>query len=368
MPLVSKLTNVADAIREKTGSTGSLTLDGMVTAIKGIDGGGSGVDYLAQRCMGTLTEYSSDEVTKIGNYAFGDCSSLTSINFPACKSIGGYAFYSCSSLASVSFPACTEISNRAFCYCDSLASVSFPACATIGSHAFHGCSVLTSVNFPACTTIGYNTFTTCSALTSISFPVCTTISNEAFDYCTSLVSVNFPACTSIGSSAFDGCSSVESVNFPACISIGNNAFRNCQKLNNLTLESSTVCILANSNAFTNTSIMGGTGYIYVPSSLVASYKVATNWTYFSNQILAIGETPSSESTFTINGTIYKMDEGMTWAEWCASDYNINYVTVSTLPSPTFNGYVMIDSSFVYDADGNKVSGTAAINEGMAYTC
>ena len=55
---------------------------------------------------------------------------------------------------------------------------------------------------------------------------------------------------------------------------------------------SSVCQLLNSSAFYSTPIGGysaeaGTyGSIYVPSSLVASYKAATNWTYFSSRIVA----------------------------------------------------------------------------------
>ena len=56
----------------------------------------------------------------------------------------------------------------------------------------------------------------------------------------------------------------------------------------LILSGSSLCTLANSNALLNASlIQNGTGYIYVPSSLVDAYKSATNWTYFSNQISAI---------------------------------------------------------------------------------
>ena len=40
MALTSKLTNIADAIREKTGSTDALTLDAMAEAIAGIESGG----------------------------------------------------------------------------------------------------------------------------------------------------------------------------------------------------------------------------------------------------------------------------------------------------------------------------------------
>jgi hypothetical protein len=47
---------------------------------------------------------------------------------------------------------------------------------------------------------------------------------------------------------------------------------------------SSLCSLANSMAFENTGIWSNKGSIYVPSSLVASYKAATNWVFFSNRI------------------------------------------------------------------------------------
>jgi hypothetical protein len=43
-----------------------------------------------------------DGVTSIGEYAFSDCSSLTSIKMPdSVTSIGSYAFYNCSKLTAV---------------------------------------------------------------------------------------------------------------------------------------------------------------------------------------------------------------------------------------------------------------------------
>ena len=44
MALVDKLTNIANAIRGKTGGTDKLTLDEMATAIEGIESGGGGGD------------------------------------------------------------------------------------------------------------------------------------------------------------------------------------------------------------------------------------------------------------------------------------------------------------------------------------
>ena len=42
--LTAKLTNIGDAIRTKTGTTSSLLLDDMPTAISNISGGGSSSD------------------------------------------------------------------------------------------------------------------------------------------------------------------------------------------------------------------------------------------------------------------------------------------------------------------------------------
>ena len=43
--------------------------------------------------------------------------------------------------------------------------------------------------------------------------------------------------------------------------------------------------------FDNTPIKAGYGYIYVPSSLVNTYKTATNWSTFADQIVSIDEYP-----------------------------------------------------------------------------
>lgn len=67
-------------------------------------------------------------------------------------------------------------------------------------------------------------------------------------------------------------------------SIGSYAFAYCSGLTTLYLTGSSLCSLAASTAFTSTGIGSNKGYIYVPSSLVASYKAATNWAFFSNRI------------------------------------------------------------------------------------
>ena len=233
-----------------------------------------------------LTSVSFPACTSIGAYAFGSCSKLTNANFPACTSIGAYAFYSCSNLTSVSFPACTSIANSAFGYCSKLTSVSFPVCKSIGNNAFSACNSLTSATFPVCTRIGAYAFTACGGLTSANFPACTSIGNNAFYACGGLTSVSFPVCTSIANSAFGYCSKLTSVSFPVCKSIGSYAFWYCSNLASIYLGASTVCALSNSNAFSGTSIWSTKGSIFVPASLLASYKAASHWSYFSNRMFS----------------------------------------------------------------------------------
>ena len=181
----------------------------------------------------------------------------------------------------------TSIGDYAFFYWDGLTSVSFPECTSIGYNAFYYCDSLTSVNFPKCTSIGEYAFADCYSLTSASFPECVSINHDGFDNCRNLISVNFPVCTTIGGFAFAHCQNLTLVSFPMCTEINQHAFDGCTQLRSIYLGASTVCTLANSNAFINTEIGSNKGSIFVPASLVSAYKAATNWTYFANRIFSM---------------------------------------------------------------------------------
>ena len=75
--------------------------------------------------------------------------------------IGEYAFNNCSTLTSVTIPnSVTEIGDRAFSECRELTSVTIPnSVTTIGCLAFNLCSALTSVTIPnSVTEIGGGAF------------------------------------------------------------------------------------------------------------------------------------------------------------------------------------------------------------------
>lgn len=95
--------------------------------------------------------------------------------------------------------------------------------------------------------------------------------------------------TSIGHGAFYSCGSLIIADFKSVTSVSADAFNGCGNLDALILRSDTMCTLINKNALTNTPIANGTGYIYVPSALLDSYKTATNWSTYSTQFKTISE-------------------------------------------------------------------------------
>jgi hypothetical protein len=217
-------------------------------------------------------------VTRIGDWAFNGCSSLTGVTIPSSvTTIGDWAFNGCSSLTSITIPSSvTTIGDWAFNGCSSLTSITIPSSVTaIGDYAFNFCSSLTSVTIPSSVrTIGWQAFYGCSSLTGITIPSSVTAIEEgAFLRCSSLIGITVdsknPAYTSvdgvlfdknvrtiiaypggkkgsyaipssvtaIGEGAFFDCSSLTGVTIPSSVTaIENYAFNNCSSLASVTLS------------------------------------------------------------------------------------------------------------------------------------
>ena len=200
-------------------------------------------------------------ITYIGNYAFYNCDSLTSVIIPnSVTSIGDSAFYNCTSLKSVTIGnSVTSIGKETFRYCSSLTSVTIPDSVTlIGNYAFRNCTSLTSV------TIGNSV---------------TSIGNEAFYDCTSLTSVTIPnSVTEIRRYAFYGCTSLTSVTIGNSVtSIGYYAFYNCSSLKEVYCKPTTPPA-GDSNMFGSNA---SGRKIYVPRASVNAYESASYWSNYS---------------------------------------------------------------------------------------
>ena len=221
------LTDIADAIREKAESTDPLVFPTGFIDALAAIGGGGDINAFIDR---SITEVNIPEgVTKIGDFAFRSCTKLTSVTLPSTlKTIGSSAFYS------------TEI---------------------------------TTLDVPnGVTTINSNAYTSCTNLTTVFLPdTVTDLDTQCFRYDTKISKVTMgEGINSIGAYCFSGC-------------IGLNAV--------IIRKTASVCPLSNTNAFSSSAISGKTGYIYVPSALVESYKASTNWITYASQFRAIEDYP-----------------------------------------------------------------------------
>lgn len=210
------------------------------------------------------------------------------LDFPNIDAIVHEAIYGIvdGSIENISNNRAKYVRDYAFYQHQNLITANFPIATSIGDYSFYKCPVLTSVNTPSATNIGTFAFKGCSSLTSANYPLATTVGQGAFDECASLSSVNLPVVEVIEPLTFRRCENLTTVDLSAVTNIGTQAFYN-SGITSLTLRSNAVCVLDNEDAFYFTPIEDGTGYIYVPSGLVNSYKVADGWSTYANQIRAI---------------------------------------------------------------------------------
>ena len=190
-----------------------------------------------------------DGVTKIGSYAFYNCTNLTGVTIPdSVMSIENNAFSFCTSLTSIIIPdSVTSIGDLSFWDCTNLISITIPDSMTkIERFLFWGCTNLTSVTIPdSVTTIEVGAFESCGKLTSIIIPdSVTSIGNSAFKYCKGLTDVTIPnRVSSIADSAFYNCTGLTDIIIPDSVtSIGDSAFSKCTSLTDVTIPNSVTSI------------------------------------------------------------------------------------------------------------------------------
>ena len=234
-----------------------------------------------------------NSVTSIGNYAFYDCSGLTSVTIPnSVTSIGSGAFYDCSGLKEV------HISDMAAWCKISFGSYSANPLDYAHDLYLNGLLITDLVIPNSVTSIGSYAFYDCSGLTSVTIPnSVTSIGGSAFYGCSGLTSVTIPnSVTSIGEDAFYNCSGLTSVTIPNSVtSIGNNALYNCSGLEY-------VISLPNIPP-TIKSYTFPTGVtIYVNNEALDSYQNATNWKDYDIKVLIDFENTEAPTSAVISMT------------------------------------------------------------------
>lgn len=335
----------------------------------------------------TITKYTGTEstvilpstinswpVTKIGEDAFQDNTTITSVTIPAnVTEIGSNAFADCTNLTSVTYggdwsnltiqsgnPAVEDAVNAQLFdfvftpdntavivrYKGTAADVTIPSRykgkpVTAINNAVFPNSAVTSVTIPdSVTSIHDVSFFNCSQLTNISIPNSVTyIGYAAFSYCTSLKSITLPSSLStISRALFSGCSQLTTIHIPDSVSsIQFYAFHDCENLETIRIPVSVTSI--RDFAFDG-----------CPSSMTVTYSGSkTQWdaiTKGSNNDVLENHLICAklEATFTADGTTFApaqtIDRGGKFMKPAAPSKE----------NHTFAGWYNGDEKFDFDAD------------------
>ena len=200
-----------------------------------------------------------DNITKIGENAFNQCTALTTIKLPAeLKTIDAQAFRTCINLATVDYGTKVEtIGDGAFWYTGALKKFFFKGSVkTLGADAFRE-SGLTCVHLKGDMTIGKEAFMDCKSLKYVEFPA-TSSATQPLTY--------------VAESMFAGCTSLPFITLPSTVTeIKANAFNGCSNLNY-------VNILAETPATLTTNAFDGTPKnVYVKASKLSAYQSNADW-------------------------------------------------------------------------------------------
>ncbi|MDR1907525.1 MAG: leucine-rich repeat domain-containing protein [Holosporales bacterium] len=126
----------------------------------------------------------------------------------------------------VGFEDVTTMNDYAFCNCTNITSLYLPNVTTLKYAVFYLNSGIQHLDFPKLKVAGKGTFDH-SGLVSASFPELISADDGTFYYCSSLESVNLPKLRIIVKNLFDGCTTLKSITLSDQItSVGGSAFRN----------------------------------------------------------------------------------------------------------------------------------------------
>jgi uncharacterized repeat protein (TIGR03803 family) len=270
-----------------------------------------------------------DSVTSIGESAFYECESLSSVIIPnTVTSIASGAFQMCSSLTNITIPGIvTSIGDQSFSFCSSLSSVTFGNSLTsIGDYAFGYCGPsLTSVYFAGNSpSADSNVFANDTNVTVYYYSGASGWSNtfagvpavpeaqSQFGYVTnangtSVTITNYTGpggaviiptnisgltVTGIGDDAFEYNESITNVTIPACVTnIGSMVFADCSSLIAITVDtnslfySSTNGVLFDKSQTTLVECPGAMGGIYaIPNSVTS---IAENAFIFCTNLASV---------------------------------------------------------------------------------
>jgi hypothetical protein len=176
----------------------------------------------------------------------------------------------------------------------------------IGPYAFaNNWAEVGVLSFPNVTTLGTlddegrqssRAFVGMLGVDMLSLPKITTVYYRQFEN-SAIRKLELPCVATVKTDGFKGIKGLKQLRLPSVEKIEINAFQDTQSIIALILPGDTVCRLSGTLAYSNCNISnGGTGFIYVPSALADTYKAATSWSNYAEQIRALED-------YTVDGTV-----------------------------------------------------------------
>ena len=345
----------------------------------------------------TVSIDSGSILESIGEGAFMNCKSLTSITLPEnVKKIGGSAFWGCSSLTSFLIGAnVSQIGANAFFNCDKLTAINVatgntnyssqdgvlfdynktqllqypygkagssytvPASVSeIGEWAFFGNKTLTTINLNQVNFVRKYAFCECTNLASITGSKVkfaeediafgtswldnadgdmVVLGKALLEYRGSAKSVNLQGIASIAPFAFSENTTLEKITIDnELINIGRNAFYQCENLKDIYLNNTSQMVFIGTNSFGSSN---EERTIYVPHNLYTEYRDNEFWKQYADEI-------------TVHQTkILFNSNGGNNCEAVSVEY-LDYI--GELPVPQKDGYVFLGWYDNADLEGNRI--------------
>lgn len=163
---------------------------------------------------------------------------------------------------------------------------------TLPAYAFYEKDGVTKIELPNINYLKERCFYNCSNLITLLLPGLIGYTYQYMAYgCANLTTIDIHNASYISSYSLYNCSALTKLDLHSAGTIATNSMAGCTKLATLILRMDSVPTLGGTNAFTNTPIAKGTGYIYVPAALMDSYKAASNWSTYADQFRAIEDYP-----------------------------------------------------------------------------
>ena len=237
-----------------------------------------------------------NSVIEIGDYAFSESTTLTSIRIPnSVKVLGEYVFNNCSNIIKVVYGKGLSNTGRGtFSGCSSLREIELPeTILTIGYECFYRCYSLEYVSLPTkLQIIDVDSFRCCSSLKEIVVPNSVTrIEENAFncyDVTSSLTRIKLGANLEyIGNGCFYRAGRIKEIEIPAKVSyMGHDCFGYCGQLSIIRMKPLAPPQVTD---FGNGRIhfygLAPDAKIYVPNESLSAYKEAEHWRSLSSIVI-----------------------------------------------------------------------------------